>query len=137
MLLASTEGAFEQNVKGVRIKAKKSRVGKLNETKALILQILDVIKDFKTIPDAEPENVLRVLNSYINKALNSSAKISEAERLAMEYYRPSVQALLGAIMENALDYKSEKLEGNLNRLSKYNMGVSSEILSNAEKWRLQ
>lgn len=137
VMLASTEGSFEQNIKGIRIKAKKACVDKLNENRAVILQILDVMKDFKTIPDAKPDNVFRVLKNCVSNILDDMTKIREAERLAIKYYRPSVQALLGAVMENTLNYKSIKLEDNLSPLSKYKVGVNAETLNNAENWQLQ
>ncbi|MGI9277872.1 MAG: type IV toxin-antitoxin system AbiEi family antitoxin domain-containing protein [Endozoicomonas sp.] len=132
--IASTEGSFDQNIKGIRISAKKSNVDKLNENRVLVLQILDIVKSFKTIPEADPENIVKVLKRYIETFNNTS--IRDAERIALKYYRPSVQALLGALMEDSLNYKSKKLKDNLSPLSQYRMGVNSEIIKSAENWQL-
>ncbi|MCL6272198.1 DUF6088 family protein [Sansalvadorimonas sp. 2012CJ34-2] len=133
--MASTEGSFEQTVKGVRISAKKSSVDKLNENRVLVLQVLDVVKSFKTIPDADTANIVRVLKSYVNK-FNKSA-IREIEAIAVKYYRPSVQAFMGALLEDTLEYKSKKLKENLSPLSQYKMGVDSNLIKNTEAWQLQ
>ncbi|MGI9281966.1 MAG: DUF6088 family protein [Endozoicomonas sp.] len=132
--IASTESAFKQDIKGVRISAKKSDVDKLNDRRALVLQILDVMKSFKTIPDASPENIIRVLKRYIGTFDDVSTR--DAERLAQKYYRPSVQAFLGALLEDTLNYESKKLKDNLSPLSQYKLGIEEELLSNTEKWQL-
>lgn len=132
--IISTEGSFDLNIKGIRISAKKSSVDKLTENRVLIFQILDVLKGFKTIPDADPENIVKVLKGYISNLNDSS--IREAERIASKYYRASIQALLGALMEDTLNYKSKKLKTSLSPLSQYKMGINSGILKSTENWQL-
>ncbi|MTI12555.1 DUF6088 family protein [Sansalvadorimonas verongulae] len=133
--MASTEGTYDQVIKGIRISAKKASVDKLNENRVLVLQVLDVVKSFKTIPDADYENIVRVLKKYVSRFNKSS--IREVENIAVKYYRPSVRAFMGALMEDTLGYQSKKLKETLSPLSQYIMGVNSNLVNNPGAWQLQ
>ena len=133
--LASTESSFFRDIAGIRIRAEKIKVASLDEKKTRILQVLDVLKGIKNIPDANPKKVLAVVEKNVRSFDENS--IREAERLAVNYYRPSVVALLGAVMEDALDYQSKKLKDKISPFSKYKAGISPSYLLSSERWQLQ
>lgn len=133
--LASTEGSFNQTIKGIRINAKRANAEKLNENRILALQVLDVVKALKNIPDADDTNIIRVLRNRVSKFTKSS--IRDAERIAVRYYRPSVRAFIGALMEETLGYQSRVLKKSLSPLSQYKSGVNPNLLSTSESWQLQ
>ena len=124
--LASTESAFYRNLEGIRIRAKKIQISTLTEKKTKALQVLDVMKGLKNIPDSDPEKVLMTITKKIKTFDNST--IREAERLAVDYFRPSVVALLGAIFEDVFDYESKKLKTKISTLSKYSTGITFIML---------
>ena len=132
--LVSTEGSFDKNISGIRITAKKTNIDKLTEDRILVLQILDVMKSFSVIPDANPARTIRLLQKYVSTF--DSKSIREAEYFAQKYYRPSVQALLGALLENSLGYSSKKLRDALSPFSQYKIGIDSGLIAEAESWRL-
>jgi hypothetical protein len=63
----------------------------------------------------------------------------EKERLIqlVSSYRPSVKALLGAILEELVPEMSFELKKSLNPLSKYKIGISDIILENKKKWNIE
>jgi len=116
-----------------QVKPIKSYVDVTNENYYL-LEILDALKDFKTIPDLDKKSAIALLKNKISKlSENDQSKII---RYALKY-PPRATALLGAIME--LSEKKNGLESlrtNLNPLTNYKLGIKKEILPTAQKWNI-
>jgi len=116
-----------------QVKPVKSYVDVTNENYYL-LEILDALKDFKTIPDLDKKSALKLLKNKISKlSKNDRLKIT---RYAMKY-PPRATALLGAILE--LSQKKDGLESlktNLNPLTTYTLGINEETLLTAPKWNI-
>jgi predicted transcriptional regulator of viral defense system len=116
-----------------QVKPDKSYVDVTNENYYL-LEILDALKDFKTIPDLDKKSAIALLKNKISKlSENDQSKII---RYALKY-PPRATALLGAIME--LSEKKNGLESlrtNLNPLTNYKLGIKKEILPTAQKWNI-
>jgi hypothetical protein len=116
-----------------QVKPVKSYVDVTNENYYL-LEILDALKDFKTIPDLDKKSAIALLKNKISKlSENDQSKII---RYALKY-PPRATALLGAIME--LSEKKNGLESlrtNLNPLTNYKLGIKKEILPTAQKWNI-
>lgn len=98
------------------------------------LEILDALKDFKTIPNLDKKSVITILKNKIDK-------LPENDRLKMIRYAfkypPRATALLGAILE-VLKKKNglENLKTNLNPLTTYKLGIKEEILPTAPNWNI-
>jgi len=116
-----------------QVKPVKSYVDVTNENYYL-LEILDALKDFKTIPDLNKKSAIMLLkNKIINLSENDQSKII---RYALKY-PPRATALLGAILEFS-EKKSglESLKTNLNPLTTYRIGIKEKILPTAPKWNI-
>lgn len=100
-----------------------------------LLQLLDVLRFIKKIPDAKVENSLAVMKGRI-KQLSRQERETIA-RLALKY-QPSTRALLGAILTD-LDEKdvTDKLKKSLNPITKYQIDGASTALSSASLWGIQ
>jgi hypothetical protein len=99
-----------------------------------LLQILDALKEIKTIPDTTIRESLKILINRLEKL--KTDELQQMIRLAQRY-PPSTRALLGAIIENRFfKIRDVSLFKSLNPLSKYNIGIDLDILPNKLKWNI-
>lgn len=94
------------------------------------LQFLDILKDFKTIPDLDINYTIE----YLSKQLNS-LDLKLLTKYAINY-PPRVIAFLGALLEyNKLSIAN--LKKYLNTTSSFNFGINNDILPTAKKWNIK
>lgn len=116
-----------------QVKPVKSYVDVTNENYHL-LEILDALKDFKSIPDLDQKSAITLLKNKICKLTKSD--LSKMVRYAIKY-PPRVKALLGAILELSKNQSSiESLKANLNPLTTYKLGLKEGTLPTAAKWNI-
>ncbi|WKN44900.1 DUF6088 family protein [Tunicatimonas pelagia] len=115
------------------VKPVKSYVDVTNENYRL-LEILDALKDFKTIPDLDKRSAIIQLKRMI-KTLSASER-SQLIKYARKY-PPRTRALLGALL-TALKKSKETstLRESLNPLSSYELGIDSTILPSVTQWNI-
>lgn len=116
-----------------QVKPVKSYVDVTNENYYL-LEILDALKDFKTIPDLDKKSAIALIKNKICKlSENDQAKMI---RYALKY-PPRATALLGAILELSKKKNGlESLRTNLNPLTTYKLGIKKETLPTAAEWNI-
>lgn len=106
-------------------------------TKASIylLQLLDVIKSIKSIPDTDIDKScarMLVLLSELNER-----QINALMRMA-QLYPPRVIALLGALLQQmGCKLGLSALRDRLNPISSYNYGISQTVLSFSQQWKIK
>lgn len=127
---------FRKPVQKGRVKARFVKAYcDITETNIPLLQLLDAIKDIRSIPGTETNNAFELLKLKVEKL-----SLSEQKKLALLAlnYPPATKALTGAIFE-LLNNKeaSEKLYKSLNYLTKYMLGIKESILPNREKWKIE
>lgn len=116
-----------------QVKPVKSYIEVSNEN-FYLLEILDALKDFKSISDMDKNTAISILK---NKILNLAEEdLTKLVKYAIKY-PPRATALLGAILEFSQNDQIEKLRDNLNPLTSYNIGVSKDILPTAPKWNIK
>lgn len=99
-----------------------------------LLQLLDALKDIKRIPDSSPTKAISIIVEKL-KLLDEKA-IKKMIKFSLEY-NPRTRALLGAI----LDYYIKSIDvlliaDSLNHITKYKIGISTEVLPNQSKWNI-
>jgi hypothetical protein len=100
-----------------------------------VLQLLDCLRFFKSIPDAMPDEICRRLLVLFKQL--TQKQIDTAKRLAVKYPPASI-ALLGAILEtNNEKEDTTLLYKALNHQSTYKLDISNEILFNQRKWHIR
>ncbi len=97
-----------------------------------LLQILDALKDIKSIPDTTPSEALLYLKNYISKLNNiEQQKLSFFAR----EYTPRTKALLGAILKDlGMWEEAYRIKARLNPLTKYKLGIKDSVLKNKKEW---
>ncbi|MFB6317315.1 DUF6088 family protein [Saccharicrinis sp. FJH54] len=110
----------------------KNTITKENITK---LQLLDVIKLIKKIPDTSIEKSCKRILSLLRK--HSENDINSLVRLALKY-PPSTRSLLGAMLDELdLDNVAMPLKKSLNPITKYQFPGTAKVLSSTEKWNIR
>ncbi len=98
------------------------------------LQILDVLRFIKRIPDASIENSCKILISIIDKIPDNEINI--IVRLALKY-PPSTRALLGSILDQLQkNISTETLVKSLNPVTRYKLSGASIVLTTCNKWNI-
>ncbi len=117
----------------IQVKPVKSYVDVTNENYYL-LEILDALKDFKTIPDLDRKSAIILLKNEVSKLTDNDRL--KTVKYALQY-PPRAQALLGAILEFSGERNSaEILKNNLNPLTSYKLGIKEVILPTASNWNI-
>ena len=99
-----------------------------------VLQLLDCLRFFKTIPGTSPEQACQRLIEIFREL--DSKQVLAAKKLVLKY-NPASIALLGAILENACpDEDVSTLYKALNHLSTYKLGMLETALPNSKKWHI-
>ena len=122
----------------LEINGKEPFVLQRNEiTKANIylLQLLDVTKSIKSIPDSSIDKSCARLLVLLTEL--SERQTTTLIRLAL-LYPPRVIALLGAMLQQ-IGCKSDLnvLRNRLNPISSYNYGISQTVLSFSQQWKIK
>ena len=82
-----------------------------------LLELLDVLKDFKKIPDLDKNSGIKIISKKIKELNPKEIKLLIKYGLA---YPPRVRALLGALLEDInIDDDLTTLKNSLNPLSDY------------------
>jgi hypothetical protein len=100
-----------------------------------LLQLLDVIRFIKKIPDTNVVNSCNRLKVLLAELDNN--KLNSIIRLSMKY-PPSTRALLGALLEE-MQTKTDlnALQKSLNPITVYKLSISQDKLSTAPNWNIQ
>ena len=98
-----------------------------------LLQLLDVIRYIKKVPDNNPEFSCKRLLAIL-KDLSEKDKTTMV-RLALKY-PPATKALLGALLDELNEsVLAESLYKTLNPITKYKLAVD-KVLTKTEKWNI-
>ncbi len=100
-----------------------------------LLQLLDVLRFIKKIPDSDIKTSCKTSLKLISKL--SEKELDSLVRLALKY-QPSTRSLLGAILTNFDKAKlAEKLRKSLNPFTTYNIPGVSTVLISASEWGIK
>lgn len=120
-------------VGNIEIKSAKSYVEVTNQN-YLLLELLDVIKDFNKIPDLDQKMTINYLLKKIE--LLTEKEMVKLTKVALRY-PPRVKALLGALLDQ-LAYKEYlvMLKKAINPFSSFEYGIKKEYLPTIGTWNI-
>ncbi|SJZ84906.1 DUF6088 family protein [Sediminibacterium ginsengisoli] len=118
----------------LRIQAVKSYV-EVTDDNYYLLETLDAMKDFKTIPDTNKESMIIILKKRIAELKKQD--LNRIACIALEY-PPRVRAFLGALLEvmELVPLQQKELKATLNPLSAYQFGIGKGLLPTADNWNI-
>lgn len=132
--VASRSKRIVTKVGSIQVKPVKSYLDVTNENYYL-MELLDVLKDFKAIPDTEKSQVIKFMLQKIKDLTNKEKK--ELVDIALKY-PPRVRAFAGAILNEINPTKPiEDLKKSINPLTIYEFGINKKQLSNIEYWNIR
>jgi predicted transcriptional regulator of viral defense system len=99
-----------------------------------LLQLLDALKNIKTIPDSDIKKSFEKLSEYIQNLSNDERK--RLAKLAL-VYKPAVRAMVGAVLDQIDETLTQKLKASLNPLTSYKIGLAESQMANLNEWRIQ
>ena len=100
-----------------------------------LLQLLDVLRFIKKIPDSKTDRSCKVMQSLMSKL--SEKELEVLVRLALKY-PPSTRALLGTILDSlGKEGLTEKLRKSLNPITIYKIPGVSGVFSSASEWSIK
>jgi hypothetical protein len=100
-----------------------------------LLELLDVLKNVKSISDSSPAEVIRWLSGTISRLEETVVK--DLQDLALKYYSPSTKALLGFIVSCVGFHPIPELKKSLSPVTKYNIGINEAEWPNAREWSIR
>lgn len=132
--VASKIREIRTQIGNIKVKRVKSYIDVTNQNYHL-LEILDVLKDFKQISDLDKKTAIKQMTTVI-----ASLKMKNI-LLLISYgleYPPRARAFLGALLENIYpDMELNQLKHSLNPLTVYEFGVTDNDLSSAANWSIR
>ena len=132
--VASRLKEIRTRIGNVNVRRVKSYVDVTDENYHL-LEILDVLKDFKLIPDLDKKTAVKQMTAALSSLKNKD--LLQIARYGIDY-PPRARAFLGALLENiAADMDLEQLAQSLNPLTVYDLGITPDILPTAGKWNIR
>jgi hypothetical protein len=131
--VASRDKRIVTTIGNIKVNPVKSYTG-VNNGNYSMLELLDILKDFKIIPDTDKSQTIRFVLKKINQL-----SVKEMElfiKIALKY-PPRVRAFAGALL-NELKPKEPliELKESINQLSTYDLGISKKELKNIEYWNI-
>ena len=132
--VASRSKRIVTKVGSIQVKPVKSYLDVTNDNYYL-MELLDVLKDFKIIPDTEKKQVIKFMLQKIKNLSNREKK--EFVEIALKY-PPRVRAFAGAILNEINFVKPvEDLKKSINPLTIYEFGLNKKQLSTIEYWNIR
>jgi len=133
LVIATPNPLQPKSIQGYRVKYVRGNADFL-ERDIPLLQLLDALRDIKTIPDSSPDDVLKILIERIRDLSKSEKKQMVSLSLS---YNAGTRALLGAIMEHYFpEIATKELKQSMNKLSSFDTGVSEEMLPLKRSWSI-
>lgn len=132
--VASRSKRIVTKLGSIQVKPVKSYVDVTNENYYL-MELLDVLKDFKTIPDTEKSQVIKFMLQKF-KVLSKKEK-DNLVNIAIKY-PPRVRAFTGALLNEINPAKPvTELKKSINPLTIYEFGIDKKLLPNIEYWNIR
>ncbi len=131
--IASREKRIITKIGNIQVRPVKSYTD-VTDKNYYLLELLDVIKDFKTIPDTDKTQTTRFLLNKINQ-LSDKEKITLI-KIALKY-PPRVRALTGALLDKIKQNNQlQELKNSINPLTMYKFGITTKELSTIIDWNI-
>lgn len=100
-----------------------------------LLELLDVLKDFKKIADLDKVAALKILSFNLKNLTPTETKVLIKCSLS---YPPRVRSFLGALLEQIkTSCELTTLKNSLNPLSEYDYGIEKKVLPTVVNWSIK
>ena len=107
----------------------------ISDSTVPLLEILDVFRDAKKVPDARVDNVLDELTKRLKEL--APAKLRKLQQFAVNYYNAGARALLGALLTRNKQDISRALRTSISPTTTFRLGLDLEEWPEARAWNIR
>lgn len=132
--VAANRAAQTKDFGTIRIKYVPRRAP-ITETTVPLLELLDVLRDAKNVPDAKVSTVVDTIARRVTAL--SPADTKKLQKLALDYYSASTRALLGAILERSEGPVLPALRASINPTTRFEFGFDPDAWPQARAWNIR
>lgn len=118
----------------IKVKLVKARAP-LIEDNVSLLELLDVLKYFRRVPDSTPTDVLKKIELSLLEL--KFPMVSQLLMLAINYYPASVRALLGLLLSKHYSAELNELRATLNPTTRYHFKLDQVLWPHQKDWYIQ
>ena len=112
-----------------------SRRAPISDSTVPLLEILDVLRDARRVPDANVERVIEAMRRRL--ADFAPTELKRLQRLALDYYSPSTRALLGMLLTRCRKDVLPELNASLNPTTRFDFGIDSDEWPESRAWNIR
>lgn len=118
----------------MRIKLVSRRAPITNPTVPL-LEILDVLRNAREVPDTSVERVIEETTRRLRQL--KPAELKKLQRFALDYYSPRTRALLGMLLTRCRKEVLPALKVSLNPTTRFNLGIDPDEWPESRAWNIR
>ena len=112
-----------------------SRRAPISESTVPLLEILDVLRDARKVPDANVERVTREMTKRLPEL--TPVALNKLQRIALDYYNPGTRALLGMLLTRCRKEVLPALEASLNPTTRFDLGIDPDAWPESRAWNIR
>ena len=107
----------------------------ITEANVPLLEILDVLRDAKKVPDASTEDVIKMMRNQIVEL--ETDKIQKMQNLAIGFYNAATRAVLGMILDRNTQEVLPALRKSINPTTRFDVGLDKGQWPSASVWNIR
>ena len=112
-----------------------SRRAPISESTVPLLEILDILRDARNVPDANVERVIWEMTKRLMEL--TPAELKKLQRFALDYYNPATRALLGMLLTRCQREVSPTLKASLNPTTHFDLGIDPDQWPESRAWNIR
>ena len=132
--VATNRSAQTKNLGTIRIKLTPRRVP-VRDSVVPLLEILDVLRDLKRVPNVDIGRALKTLAKSLMDLAPAERK--NLQRLALDYYNAGTRALLGMLLTRNGQEILPTLRSSINPTTRFNLGIDAGEWPEGRAWNIR
>ena len=111
-----------------------SRRAPISDSTVPMLEILDVLRGARNVPDADVGHVLQAMERRLIQL--TAAERKKLQRLALNYYSSATRAVLGMLLSRCRKAVLPALKASLNPTTRFDLGIDPHDWPESRAWNI-
>ena len=112
-----------------------SRRAPISDSTVPLLEILDILRDTRKVPDARVGRVIQTMAKRLTEL--TPAELKKLQRLALDYYNAGTRALLGMLLTRCRIEVLPALKASLNPTTRFDVGIDPDKWPESRAWNIR
>ena len=112
-----------------------SRRAPISDSTVPLLEILDILRDARKVPDANVGRVIQAMTKRLTEL--APAELKKLQRLGLDYYNPGTRALLGMLLTRCQKDVLPALKASLNPTTRFDLGIDPDDWPESQSWNIR